>query len=170
MTEQEAVELLSTPAKVVIRPFEWLVEAGGHIPRNHVFESGVQAGTEVLEGVVVRARYRDIKHVSRGSASFTIPESFSCALFAGHHRIAAFDTNPGQRHANNIGEGRPYFGHVLTAASHRHIWVGGYGYAEPIEPPLLDVTDLIKAFGIECNLVFQGTIDHPLKGQTGTLI
>ncbi|PRH19120.1 hypothetical protein [Burkholderia multivorans] len=170
MTEQEAIELLSIPAKVVIRRFEWLVEASGHIPRNHVFESGVQVGNEVLEGVVIRARYRDVKHVSKGAATFSIPENFSCALFAGHNRIAAFDTNPGQRHSNNVGSGRPYYGQVISAATHRHIWVGDYGYAEPIEPPLLDVTHLIKAFAIECNLVFQGPIDHPLKGQTGTLI
>lgn len=61
------------------------------------------AGTEVLEGAVVRARYRGPKFIEQGVASFTLPESFSCALFVENNRVAALDANPHQVHPNRVG-------------------------------------------------------------------
>ncbi|WP_175768481.1 hypothetical protein [Burkholderia cenocepacia] len=170
MTEDEVKNLLAMPGKLVVRPFMWSIEASGHVPKTSIFESGVQADNEVLEGVVVRARFRGPKFIEKGFASFTIPESFSCALFVENDRVAALDTNPQQSHPNRVGVGRPFYGETLTNPTHRHIWVGEYGYAEPVEPALMDVIELLKAFAVECNLVFQGTIEHPLKGETGRLL
>jgi hypothetical protein len=170
VTEEEVQSLLARPGKLVVRPFIWSIEASGHVPKTSIFESGVQAGKEVLEGVVVRARFRGPKRIEKGLASFTIPESFACALFVENDRVAALDTNPQQSHPNRVGAGRPFYGKTLLNPTHRHVWVGEYGYAEPVEPPLMDVVELLKTFAVECNLTFQGNIEHPLKGETGTLL
>ena len=170
MTEEEVQSLLAMPGKLVVRPFIWSIEASGHMPKSSIFESGVQVGKEVLEGVVVRARFRGPKLIEKGVASFTLPESFGCALFVENDRVAALDTNPQQGHSNRVGAGRPYYGKTLWNPTHRHVWVGEYGYAEPVEPPLMDVVGLLKAFAVECNLAFQGYIEHPLKGETGMLL
>ena len=170
MTDQEAAELVALPGKIVVRPFVWGIQASGHTPKIHLFESAVQVGKKVLEGVVVRASYRGSKVVRRGDAEAVIPEKFDCALFLGVNRIAAIDTNPGQRHFNKVGIGLPYFNQVITAYSHRHLWAGSYGYAEPIEPPLLDVVQLINVFSQECKLSFRGSLEHPLRGEQGDLL
>lgn len=170
MTEEGVQKLLAMPGKLVVRPFIWAIEASGHVPKTSIFESGVQAGKEVLEGVVVRARFRGPKLIEKGHASFTIPESFTCALFVENDRVAALDMNPQQKHSNRVGAGRAFYGKTLLTPTHRHIWVGEYGYAEPVEPPLTDVVELVKKFAVECNLTFQGNIEHPLKGETGTLL
>lgn len=149
---------------MVTRPFSWTIEASGHIPQSHVFESSIQVGNEVLEGVTVRARYRGEKLIKKGLASITVPESFSCALFIGNERVFALDTNPGQPHTNSVGEGLPHFGRTIQTDTHRHIWVGCYGYVEPVEPSLLDVVELLKIFGEELDLTFQGALQHPLQG------
>ncbi|MBN9092037.1 MULTISPECIES: hypothetical protein [Pandoraea] len=170
MTEQEALEFIATQGKIVVRPFAWAVEVSGHTPQTSVFESGIQIGGEVLEDVFLRARYRGPKRIDRGNASVELPESFSCALFVGRDRIAAIDTNAAQSHQNRVGVGRPYFGAQIDATTHRHIWIGQYGYVEPIEPPLLEVTELLKFFARECNLTFRGAIEHPEKGMQWTLL
>lgn len=110
MTEQEANDLLVLPEKVVIKPFAWSLEASGHSPQFHVFESAIQVNGSVLEGVLFRARYRGAKKIVRGDAVAEAPCSFNCAIFAGGARVAAIDTNPVQRHTNRVGIGRPYFG------------------------------------------------------------
>ena len=170
VTEEEVQTLLAMPGKLVVRPFMWSIESSGHVPKTSIFESAVQASKEVLEGVVVRARFRGPKLIERGLGSFTIPESFACALFVENDRVAALDTNPQQSHSNRVGVGRPFYGKTLLNSTHRHVWVGEYGYAEPVEPPLMDVVELLKRFAVECNLTFQGNIEHPLKGETGTLL
>lgn len=141
-----------------------MIEASGHTPKSYAFESSVQVGTTVLEGVTVRARYRGVKLIAKGMASITVPESFSCALFIGDERVVALDTNPGQAHTNKVGDGLPHFGRTIRTDTHRHIWVGRYGYVEPVEPPLLDVVQLLETFATELDMTFQGTLQHPLKG------
>lgn len=141
-----------------------MIEASGHTPKSHVFESSIQVGNEVLEGVTVRARYRGEKLIAKGQASIAIPESFSCALFVGNERVFALDTNPGQSHTNKVGEGLLHFGKTIRTDTHRHIWAGCYGYVEPVEPPLLDVVELLNIFGKELDLTFRGALQHPLKG------
>lgn len=141
MTEEEVRSLLATPGKLVVRPFIWSIEASGHVPKTSIFESGVQAGKEVLEGVVVRARFRGPKLIEKGLASFTIPERFACALFVENDRVAALDTNPQQSHPNRVGAGRPFYGKTLLNPTHRHVWVGEYGYAEPRVVQPIGVSD-----------------------------
>jgi hypothetical protein len=167
---EDAQHLLRMPNKVVARPFAWLVQASGHTPKIHLFESAIQVGNEVLEGVTVRASYRGPKIIQKGMAKITTPEKFECALFFGIHRVAAIDTNPGQRHHNSTGTGLPFYNQTISTDSHRHIWTGAYGYAEPIDPPLLDVLQLIHTFAAECNLIFQGNLVHPLRGEQGELL
>lgn len=165
MSKHQAIQdIVKRPYKLVTRQFSWQIEASGHTPQSYVFESSVQIGHQVMEGVVVRARYRGEKLIHKGQASFAIPESFSCALFVGDDRVFALDTNPAQSHTNKVGEGLPHFGQTIRAPTHRHIWIGCYGYVEPVEPPLLDVLELLKTFEKELNLTFQGTLQHPLQG------
>lgn len=170
MTDQDVKDLIERPGKVVVLPFAWIVQEGGYVPRVHVFESGVQVGREVLERVTVRARYRGEKIIRRGDAEIIQPESFSCALFLGDARVAALDTNPGQLHTNKVGHGLPHFGQTIDAFTHRHIWTGAYGYAEPVNPPVLDVVRLLEIFAQECRLDFCGQLMHPRKGEQGRLL
>ncbi|WP_018435322.1 hypothetical protein [Paraburkholderia atlantica] len=170
MTEQEALRLLALPDKRVIRRFAWTLEASGHLPKRSVFESGIQSGAEVLEGITFRVHYRGPKHILRGLASIEVPESFSCAIFAGQDRIAAIDTNPGQKHSNRVGAGRPYFGQTVDSDTHRHVWIGEYGYVEPVDPSILDVASLVRFFAKECNLTITGIVEDPRKGEQGTLL
>ena len=170
MTEQEAGQLLALPDKRVIRRFAWTLEASGHLPKRSLFESGIQSGAEVLEGLTFRVHYRGPKQIVRGSASVEVPESFSCALFAGHDRIAAIDTNPGQVHPNRVGVGRPYYRQTIVSTTHRHVWTGEYGYVEPIEPALLEISTLVRFFAKECNLTFEGFVEDPRKGEQGSLL
>lgn len=164
ISDTEIRAILSHPQKLVTRQFNWMIEASGHTPKSYVFESSVKAGNTVLEGVTVRARYRGVKLITKGAASISVPESFSCALFVGDERVAALDTNPVQAHTNKVGDGLPHFGRTIRTPTHRHIWVGCYGYVEPVEPPLLDVVQLIRIFANELDMTFQGTLQHPLKG------
>lgn len=164
ISEQDVQAIIKTPGKVVTKTFSWIIEASGHMPKNYIFESSLRVGSEVPEGLRVQVRYRDVKRVSRGAATIVLPESFSCALLLGEHRISALDTNPGQRHTNRVGAGLPYHGQTISTDTHRHLWVGVYGYAEPVEPALLDVVELLQTFARENNLIFQGALQHPLKG------
>lgn len=122
------------------------------------------------EGLLVRASYRGQKTIRKGMAEMKQPEKFECALLLKNQRIAAIDTNPGQKHTNRVGAGLAYYGQTLTSATHRHIWTGEYGYVEPVEPPLLDVVDLLKTFAFEYHLCFKGTFSHPLAGVQGDLL
>lgn len=167
---KQVQELLAQPDKHVMRPFIWQQQASGHIPKIYIFESAVQVRQQVLEGLRFRASYRGQKHISKGMASITLPEKFECALLLGQHRIAALDTNPGQRHFNHAGEGFAWFNQTIASATHRHIWTGTYGYAEPVDPPLLDVLQLITTFAQECRLHLTGTLLHPLHGTQGDLL
>lgn len=169
-TVQQVQDLLALPNKQAIRSFAWTQQASGHTPAIHLFESAIQVGPQVLEGLRLRASYRGVKLIIKGQARISVPEKFECALLWHQHRIAALDTNPGQRHFNKVGTGLPCFNQVLACATHRHVWTGQYGYAEPVEPPLLDVTALIHTFAQECRLRLTGAITHPLHGMQGELL
>lgn len=171
MTEEEARLLLSIPDKIIIRRMQWVHEEGGHKPAWIVFESAIRIGKEQPEGLRFRARYRPPKTIYKGNARIELGENFNAALFTrGAHRIAALDTNPGQRHTNRVGAGMPYFGQTIAADTHRHIWTGQYGYVEPIDPPIVDIVKLLEIFAEECNLTFTGPIVHPRSGEQGILI
>lgn len=136
-----------------------------------MFESAIRVGDSVLEGLRFRARYRPPKIIAKGDAIVQIGESISVALFANaEDRIAAIDSAANLRHTNKVGTGKPYYGQTITSDTHIHIWVGEYGYAEPIEPPVFDVQKLFEIFAIQCNLVYSGPIVHPRKGEQGMLL
>lgn len=169
-TAQDVQALLALPNKQTIRSFAWTQQASGHLPKIHLFESAIQVGPQVQEGLRLRASYRGAKNITRGQAHVSLPEKFECALLWHQCRIAALDTNPVQRHFNKVGTGLPFFNQTLPHATHRHIWTGQYGYAEPVEPPLLDVTALIQTFALECHLRLNGNVVHPLHGTQGELL
>ena len=169
MTDEDVRRLLARPDKKVIRPSHWSIQPGGHEPSIYVFESGIAVGLEVLEGVFVRASYRAEKLIRRRAAEVLVPPKFDCALFFESNRIAAIDTKQGQIHENKVGEGHPYYGMTLRATTHEHIWTGTCGYVEPIEPPVLDVLELLQLFAKRCNLTFLDSFDHPLRGSQASL-
>lgn len=171
MTEDDARQLLATPGKIIVRRMQWVHETGKHSPPWMLFESAIKIGDEMPEGLRFLARYRAPKTIVRGGAQVDIGENFNVAIFASNSlRIAAIDTNPGQRHTNRVGEGMPYFGQTISTDTHRHIWTGQPGYVEPIEPAITDVVKLLEIFAKECNLTFTGPIVHPRSGEQGILL
>lgn len=170
MIDDNIRDLLTLEGKVVAKPFSWVIQAGGYSPKVHLFQSAIQIGSETLEGVFIKISYRGKKTIIKGQAEIVTPEKFDCALFLNNHRIAAIDTFPGQRHFNKVGNGLPFFNQTIYNATHRHIWTGEYGYAEPVEPPILDVIELIERFAQECRLEFRGNLEHPLRGEQGELL
>lgn len=171
LTEDDARRLLATPDKIVILPVQWVREAGGHLPAWMLFESAIRVGGELPEGLRFRARYRPPKIITKGDARIEIGENFNAAIFTNNDlRIAAIDTNPGQRHLNKVGVGMPYFGQTVSTDTHRHVWTGQYGYVEPVEPPIYDVVKLLEFFAEECNLSLTGSIVHPRSGEQGKLL
>jgi len=166
MTEQEVAELLARSDKMVIREFRWIPEAGTKGGERFSFDSGVQVGTLFPYAVRFIAKYRAHRTITIGRSSVLKPAKFDAALLCTPHRVAALDTSD-TPHSNNVGVGRPFFGQRLTCATHRHIWVGSYGYAEPVEPPIMDVVDLVMTFAKECNVVLNGNVTHPLLNTTG---
>lgn len=170
MTEAEISDLLHKPGKQVLRAFEWSRQEGAKDCPWQIFDSSVQIGAEMPYSLRFIAKYRPAQTLRKGEAVVSLPEKINVGLVYSGHRIAAYDTVPGQRHTNKVGVGRPYYQQTITAITHRHIWVGKDGYVEPIDPPMLDVVQLIHAFADEYNLVMTGSVHHPLVGQQGTLI
>lgn len=170
MTEKEVEDFLAIPNKSVLREISWDPKLGGHIPPFLEFASAISVNGVVLEGILFRASYRAPKIIIKGSAEVNTGESLSVALFANNHlRISAIDTNPSQRHINNVGVGRPFHGHTIDARTHLHIWVGSYGYVEPIEPALLEMEKMFEYISKCCNLTFTGKFVDPRKGSQGAL-
>ncbi|MFU2067692.1 hypothetical protein ACLQ9R_01315 [Bordetella hinzii] len=169
MTEEEVAELLARTDKTVVREFRWIPDAGAKGGERFSFDSAVQVGSVFPYAVRFIAKYRAKRTISIGQSCVVKPAKFDAALLCTPHRVAALDTAPGTIHSNNVGVGRPYFGQRLTCATHRHIWVGSYGYAEPVEPPIMEVVDLVLAFAKECNVILNGEVTHPLLNTTGDL-
>lgn len=169
MNENEVKGFLEIPNKLVIRPISWVSQISGHTPQWKIFESAIQIGEEIQEGFVFRARFQGPKTIIRGAATTVVPESFSAAIFFNAtDRIAAIDTGRAP-HRNDIGFGKPYFNRTFCGPTHRHIWTGSYGYAEPIEPPILNVVELLETFAAECNLCFASKVTNPIIGSQGSL-
>lgn len=149
----------------------WVSKQGNYSPALYEYTSAVRVSGEIPEGIIFRARFRDRKTIQQGAASVVLSPSFSAALQIGNARIAAIDTNPGQLHTNSsrIGVGRPFYGQAIDADTHVHIWVGEYGYVEPVEPSLLDLQILLEAFYRLANIVPPRDFVDPLVGQQGTL-
>ncbi|MCP1404279.1 hypothetical protein [Achromobacter insolitus] len=170
MTESEVVALLASPGKLVLRTFDWSKQEGARDTPWLIFDSSVQVGPDIPYALRFIAKYKASHEIMKGSARVMLPEKIDVGLICGKHRIAAYDTAPGQRHTNDVGVGRPFYGQTILATTHRHVWVGEYGYVEPVDPPMLDVVQLIQTFAEECNLVINGSVRHPLAGQQGSLL
>lgn len=70
--------------------------------------------------------------------------------------VNAIDTMKGQVHTNRTVSGMPYSGMEIAATTHMHIWTSAAdGYAEPIEPPLVELAEIITAFCQRVNLWLQ---------------
>ncbi|GGX11401.1 hypothetical protein GCM10007242_16910 [Pigmentiphaga litoralis] len=170
MTEQDVAQLLAIPGKQVVLPFQWRAQEGAKGTPWVSFESVVMVGEQFADGLRFIAKFRASGVRVHGDASFPQQEKINVSLIARGHRIAGIDTFPGQRHANAAGSGHPYAGMTIQSTTHRHVWIGHDGYVEPVEPPLLDVIQLIERFSHECNLVFKGAVPHPLQGTQGSLL
>lgn len=169
MTETEVRELLARTDKTILRAFLWGTEEGRAKGERFSFESSVQVGEELPFSVRFIAKYRASKKITKGSAQVLLPEKFDAGILCSSHRVSALDTNPGTPHTNDVGLGLPYHKQTLWCNTHRHIWVGMYGYAEPVEPPIMDVVELIHRFLSDYNLKLHGEVRHPLLHQTGDL-
>lgn len=171
VSEQEAHDFLAIPAKELVRPMAWVSKQGNYSPALYEYTSAVRVSGEIPEGIIFRARFRDRKVIQQGVAAVELPAFFSAALQIGSARISAIDTNPGQLHTNSskIGAGKPFYGQAIDADTHVHIWVGEYGYVEPIAPPLLDLQTLLAAFYQLANIVPPQNFVDPLSGQQGIL-
>lgn len=167
MTETEVAQLIARSDKLVTRSFQWSTEEGSTKGERFSFESSVQVGGEMPYALRFIVKYRAPKKIYKGRSTIAVPEKFDAGLVCTPHRIAALDTNPGVPHTNSVGMGRPYYGKTLWCDTHRHIWVGSYGYAEPVEPSIMDVVDLVYTFVRDHNLVLHGDVKHPLLYQTG---
>lgn len=171
MTENEVLTLLAIPNKIVVRQCSWTVESGGHTPPWKVFESAIEVNGVIQEGLRFRARYRPPKTIQKGKAEVELKESLSVALFSKVTlRIAAIDTTQNQLHINRVGKGRRYYEQTINTDTHRHIWVGEYGYVEPITPPIYGIEELFNTFAKQCNLNYTGRIPDPRIGEQGTLL
>jgi hypothetical protein len=167
------VALFLALKKSVVRRMEWTERPSNKVPRWRQFESICYLGSSLSEEVTFRAHYRPAGFRVKGTLSIPIPESFYVSISIREHRVYAIDTQPGQRHSNVVVPGRLYSGQTVTATTHVHLWtdVGtGDGYVEPIEPPLLEIEDLIANFCDRVNLELNGDFLHPEFGRTGRLL
>ncbi|MGV7208708.1 hypothetical protein ACLB1G_12720 [Oxalobacteraceae bacterium A2-2] len=159
--------------KSLVRRMEWTERPSNKIPRWQQFESICYLGSSLSEEVVFRAHYRPAGVRTRGNLSIPIPETFYVSIYIREPRVYAIDTQPGQRHTNVIVPGRSYSGQTITATTHVHLWTdvgAGDGYVEPVEPPLLELEELIENFCVRVNLQLNGNFSHPEFGKTRTLL
>ncbi|WP_293237893.1 hypothetical protein, partial [Paludibacterium sp.] len=136
-------------------------------------ESICYLGSSLSEEVTFRAHYRPSGFRTKGALSIPVPEAFYVSVSIREHRVYAMDTLPGQRHTNAVVPDRPYSGQIITAITHVHLWTdvgSGDGYVEPIEPPLLELEELIANFCDRVNLWLNGDFIHPEFGRTGNLL
>jgi len=170
MTEQEVAAFLALPGKTLVRSMSWSMKDGNYTPPIWVFQSALQIGAASPEGVYVRAFYREAFVIEKGAAKIEAPDSMGVNLHIGNDLVFGVHTHVGQEHQNSpkIGAGRPYFGQLINAATHEHIWVGEYGYAEPLADLLL-LEQVFARFFTETNIVGITYVD-PMRGQQGRLI
>lgn len=156
--------LIIAEQKITVREMEWIPKKTVSNPQWNEFVSACRIQSEIREDVMFRAQFRPARVIVVGGADITLSEIFNCAICVGPHRILALDSED-TAHTNKIGIGRSFYKKKLTGRTHLHLWTeGGYGYAEPIEPPLMSVESLIADFLPRANLTLLGSFRHPLKG------
>jgi hypothetical protein len=151
--------------KVTVRPMEWVEKKSGRNPLWLEYVSACKFGVEVREDVLVRMQFRDRSLRNIGNATIEASEQFNAAICVGKNRIYAIDTTD-RPHLNSAGAGRPFYRQLILERTHEHTWSPeGYGYAEPLIPPLLSVESLVEEFLRRANVVLIGGFVHPLKGK-----
>lgn len=153
--------------KSLVRTMEWTDRPSVKTPRWKQFESRCFLGSSVSDEVLFRAHYRPKGVRQRGASTIELPEIFYVSIWIRDDRVFAIDTHEGQVHKNAVIEGRSYSGMTITSTTHMHVWsVKGDDYAEPIEPPLVELKDIISIFCARVSLSLNGDVKHPLRGQS----
>lgn len=157
--------------KSLVRVMEWTDRPSLKTPQWKAFESRCYVGSSISEEANFRAHYRPKGLKVRGEATIELPEAFYVSIWIREYRVFAIDTMQGQVHTNRIVDGMPYSGMEITATTHMHIWTSAAdGYAEPIEPPLVELEEIITAFCQRVNLRLNGIVRHPMYGQSMSLL
>jgi hypothetical protein len=163
---EEDVAAFIALKKSLLRVMEWTERSSVKNPQWLQFESKCYLGTTLSDEIQFRAHYRPAANVVKGGSILEIPEAFYVSVSIREHRVFAIDTLPGQRHPNKGGVGRPFFKKIVDSTTHVHLWTEkGYGYVEPIEPPILELKDAIAEFCGRVNLWINGEFVHPLHYQ-----
>lgn len=156
--------------KQLVRVMEWSNRPSVKVPQWLQFESQCYLGTEISDELKFAAHYRPATNLVKGLAVIAIPEAFYVSLLMREHRIIAIDTCPGQKHTNKKGRGLPYSDQSINSTTHIHIWTErGEGYAEPIDPAIVEVDKIIAEFCRRVNLWLNGEFAHPMQGKQLTL-
>lgn len=165
MLTTHAANAIISEKKEIIKEMEWVPKRTQSNPQWVEYVSACKISSEIREDVMFRAQYRQAKIIAIGEATIELPEQFNAAICVGPHRIFALDTED-TPHTNKRGIGLPFHRKKLVCRTHLHIWTDeGYGYAEPIYPPLNSIESLLEAFFPRANLTFPGDFKHPLQGQ-----
>lgn len=161
----EEANAISGEPKETVRPMEWVAKLTSSTPQWLEFVSVCKVKSEIREDVFFHCQYRQSASIVDGAARISKPEIFSAAIRVGSERILALDTNS-TPHTNKVGKGLPLYRHTLRCRTHLHIWTDeGYGYAEPIDPPLESIESLVERFIALANLKLTGSFVHPLTGR-----
>ncbi len=156
--------------KETVKPIEWVAKIESMTLPWLTYQTSCRVNSEIREDIMFITQYRQSRVEIKGAATINIPEQFTASLNVGRHRIIALDTN-NKSHTNNVGVGLPFYKQRILSRTHVHIWTPeGYGYVEPVEPPLNDYEALVKDFLIRANINLIGGFEHPLKYQTRPLI
>jgi len=145
---------------------EWSDRASIKKPQWLQFESRMYIGSDISDEVRFLAHFRPAANVVKGAAIIEVPMALYLSLLWQEHRVVALDSCSGQRHVNKKGHGLPYFGQLVKAKTHLHIWTdAGEGYVEPIVCKSEEVEELFKEFSRQVNLWLNGRFAHPLENK-----
>ncbi|NHZ98859.1 hypothetical protein [Massilia sp. CCM 8734] len=165
-TEQDVAAFLSLK-KSLVRVMEWTDRPSLKTPQWRAFESRCYLGSSISDEANFRAHYRPKGLKVRGASIIELPEAFYVSIWIREHRVFAIDTLKGQVHTNRIVSGMPFSGMKIDATTHMHIWTSAAdGYAEPIEPPLVELEEIMTVFCQRVNLWLNGDIKHPMYGKS----
>lgn len=172
--EKPSVEVVSAMLqlkKQLIRVMEWTDRSSVKNPQWKQFESKCYAGSSESDELIFRAHYRPAGNIVRQRAIIPIPEACHISLFIGEHRVYGIDSQLGQAHRNKKGKGLKFHGKLITSHTHIHMWTNeGEGYVEPIEPPIVELEDVIAEFCKRAILYLNGAFLHPQQGKQLLLI
>ena len=143
--------------KGLVKPIYWEEKNGNYTPQILTYYSAMDMDNQsILEGVLIRCKWMP-------SPIPDIKAKYDFAIFLGQHRVYALDFHWLSGHKNKIGRGLPFYNENLRGP-HRHLWAeSSYGYAEPLEPPILELNmeDHWKLFCDEANIIRNNDFSSP---------